>query len=101
MNLLHTCYAAPTVTLAELVQADKRAESVAARTGEHLRADIQFCPFDSLHAVSDHGIARALEWVQPLGDQMRKLIIAAVVGFLWKRLRGGVTKRRWSYPVSK
>jgi hypothetical protein len=32
---------------------------------------------------------------------MRKLIVAAVVGFLWKRLRGGVTKRRWSYPVSK
>ena len=26
---------------------------------------------------------------------MRKLIIAVVVGFLWKRLRGGLTKRRW------
>ena len=32
---------------------------------------------------------------------MRKLIVAAVMGFLWKRLRDGVTKRRWSYPVSK
>jgi hypothetical protein len=32
---------------------------------------------------------------------MRKLIVAVVFGFLWKRLRGGVTKRRWSYPVSK
>ncbi len=32
---------------------------------------------------------------------MRKLIVAAVVGFLWKRLRGSATKRRWSYPVSK
>ena len=32
---------------------------------------------------------------------MRKLIIAAVAGFIWKRLRGGMTKRRWSYPASK
>ena len=32
---------------------------------------------------------------------MRKLIVAAVIGFLWKRLRGGVPKRRWAYPVSK
>ena len=32
---------------------------------------------------------------------MRKLIIAAVVGFLWKRLRGGAVKRHWSYPASK
>ncbi len=32
---------------------------------------------------------------------MRKLIIAAIVGFLWKRLGGGGTKRRWSNPVSK
>ena len=31
---------------------------------------------------------------------MRKLIVAAAMGFLWKRLRGGA-KRRWPYPVSK
>jgi hypothetical protein len=32
---------------------------------------------------------------------MRKLILAAIVGFIWKKVRSRVPNRRWAYPVAK